>query len=108
LDEKDAFRLRAIDQIGHATGYASDMIARGLNHMLKEIADHLVEWVELDLPRGWVRRPNLRSKWIAPRLTLCIFAGNVPGVPAPDICGALCAGSSVLCKVAHNEPHFGP
>jgi acyl-CoA reductase-like NAD-dependent aldehyde dehydrogenase len=108
LDPEDPFRVRALDEIGKSTGYAPGMIAQGLTHILGEIAEHLTAWVERDLPSGWVERPNLRSRWIPPRLTLCIFAGNVPGVPAPDIAGALAAGSAVLCKVAHNEPCFGP
>jgi acyl-CoA reductase-like NAD-dependent aldehyde dehydrogenase len=108
LRPEDPFRKRAIASIGKTTGYAAGLIASGLDHMMTEIAENLVPLVDLDLPVGWTQRPNLRCRWEPPRLLLCIFAGNVPGVPAPDIAGALCIGTPVLCKVAHNEPHFGP
>ena len=108
LDPGDPFRQGAINRIADNTGYAKPFVADALSHMMKEIADHLVPMVKMDLPEGWIQRPNLRSRWVAPRLTFCLFAGNVPGVPAPDIAGALAIGSAVLCKVARDEPHFGP
>jgi acyl-CoA reductase-like NAD-dependent aldehyde dehydrogenase len=108
LDPGDPFRQGAIERIVGNTGYARSFVTEALTHMMKEIADHLVPMVKMDLPEGWIQRPNLRSRWVAPRLTFCLFAGNVPGVPAPDIAGALAIGSAVLCKVARDEPHFGP
>jgi hypothetical protein len=108
LDPNDPFRCGTIERIHRNTGYAKTFVAEALTFMMKEIADNLLHMVRLDLPYGWVRRPNLRSRWVAPRLTFCLFAGNVPGVPAPDIAGALSIGSAVVCKLAHNEPHFGP
>ena len=83
-------------------------MAAGLDHVMRELSEHLAHWVRAEVPQGWVRRPGLRSRWVAPRLTLFVFAGNVPGVPAPDIAGALAIGSAVLCKVAANEPRFAP
>jgi hypothetical protein len=108
LDPSDEFRRRAIAAIVETTGYAEGLVARGIDHMMTELAENLIPLVDLDLPLGWIKRPPLRCRWEAPRLVLCVFAGNVPGVPAPDIAGALCIGSRVLCKVAQHEPHFGP
>lgn len=108
LEPADPFRRRALEVLPATTGYAAGFIASGLDHVMAELAHHLQDWVDAELPSGWRKRPGLGSRWAPPRLTLCTFAGNVPGVPAPDIAGCLAIGSAVLCKVAAGEPAFTP
>lgn len=108
LDPQDRFRRRALAEVGAATGYAPGFIEAGIDHVMGQLAHGLRAWVQAELPAREVRRPGLRSRWHPPRITLFLFAGNVPGVPAPDIAGALAIGSAALCKVAAGEPHFAP
>ncbi|SDY57760.1 Acyl-CoA reductase (LuxC) [Modestobacter sp. DSM 44400] len=95
------------------TGYAPDMVRRGLKDHLKTFrADRLLRFLAADFDNPLVldgfqpNRAGGRSRAFGPRLTTQVFAGNVPGLPAWNIICALLVKSATLGKSASGEPLF--
>ncbi len=102
------------DEIVAATGFSSEAVDRSFDVELKNYrADSL--WRTLRREFG---NPALLDTYhadtnlhglttaIGPRLTLAIFTGNVPGLPALSLVRALLVKSPVIAKVASGEPCF--
>ncbi len=95
------------------TGYAPEMVRRGLKRYLKTFRhDRLLRFVAQDFENPLVldgfqpNRAGGRSRAYGPRLTSQIFAGNVPGLPAWNLISGLLVKSAALGKSASGEPLF--
>lgn len=95
------------------TGYAPEMVRRGLKRHLKTFRhDRLLRFLAQDLENPLVldgfapNRAGGRSRAYGPRLTTQVFAGNVPGLPAWNLICALLVKSATLGKSASGEPLF--
>jgi len=111
LDPTDPIRRAAITQIAAGTGLAPSMLADGLGQMvgrIKGIADLLDQDLgsRYALDRLVVRHPGLSSRAWGPGLLVCIFSGNVPGIPAFDLALSLALKSACLARPAAGEPVF--
>ena len=95
------------------TGYAPEMVRRGLSRYLRTFRhDRLLRFVAQDFENPLVldgfqpARGGGRSRAYGPRLTTQIFAGNVPGLPAWNLICGLLVKSATLGKSAADEPLF--
>lgn len=112
-DPEHAGRQLAERLLPQITGYAPDMVRRGLKEHLKTFrVDRLLRFVAQDFDNPLVldgfqpNRAGGRSRAFGPRLTTQVFAGNVPGLPAWNIICALLVKSATLGKSASGEPLF--
>lgn len=95
------------------TGYADEMVRRGLKEHLRTFRhDRLLRFLAQDFESPLVLdgfQPNRAGGWsraYGPRLTTQLFAGNVPGLPAWNLVCALLVKSATLGKSAWAEPLF--
>lgn len=95
------------------TGYAPEMVRRGLKRYLKTFRhDRLLRFLSQDFENPLVldgfqpARGGGRSRAYGPRLITQIFAGNVPGLPVWNLVCGLLVKSATLGKSAADEPLF--
>ena len=95
------------------TGYAPEMVRRGLKEHLKTFRhERLLRFVAQDFDNPLVldgfqpNRAGGRSRAYGPRLTTQVFAGNVPGLPVWNLICGLLVKSATLGKSASGEPLF--
>ncbi|MDP9488100.1 MAG: hypothetical protein M3Q49_20310, partial [Actinomycetota bacterium] len=112
-DPEYPLRRLAERWIPEITGYAPEMVRRGLKRYLKTFRhDRLLRFVAQDFENPLVldgfqpNRAGGRSRAYGPRLTSQIFAGNVPGLPAWNLISGLLVKSAALGKSASGEPLF--
>ena len=106
-------RRQAEELIPAITGYAPDMVRRGLKDYVKTFRrDRLLRFLAQDFENPLVLdgfqpvRGGGRSRAYGPRLLTQIFAGNVPGVPVWNLICGLLVKSATLGKSASGEPLF--
>ncbi|WNV77629.1 acyl-CoA reductase [Geodermatophilus sp. DSM 44513] len=106
-------RRTAEQLLPRITGYAPDMVRRGLRDHLRTFRrDRLLRFLAQDFDNPLVLdgfQPNRAgglSRAYGPRLTTQVFAGNVPGLPAWNLVCALLVKSATLGKSAGAEPLF--
>lgn len=106
-------RRQAEQLIPAITGYAPEMVRRGLKEYLKTFRqDRLLRFLAQDFDNPLVldgfqpSRAGGRSRAYGPRLITQIFAGNVPGVPVWNLVCGLLVKSATLGKSASGEPLF--
>lgn len=114
LDPADPIRREAEERLAATTGLAPVMLRQGLTMTIRRVQG-LPELLDQDLgsrealDRFVVRGAGLRgvrSRAWGPGLLTCVFAGNVPGVPAFDMALGLALKSAVLVRPATAEPVF--
>jgi hypothetical protein len=105
-------RLTAERLVPQVTGYAPEMVRRGLRDLMRTFrADRLLRFLAQDfdplvLDGFQPNRAGGRSRAYGPRLLTQLFAGNVPGLPAWNLVCALLVKSATLGKSASGEPLF--
>lgn len=107
-------RQRARDEVVASTGFSPQAVDRSFDVELSNYrADSLWRVLRRELGNPEVLdgfRPDAQlpgsTLAIGPRVTLAIFTGNVPGLPALSIVRALLVKSAVIAKVASGEPTF--
>ncbi len=106
-------RRLAEDLLPGITGYAPEMVRRGLKRYLKTFRhDRLLRFLAQDFENPLVldsfqpARGGGRSRAYGPRLMTQIFAGNVPGLPVWNLICGLLVKSATLGKSAADEPLF--
>ncbi|MGJ0430634.1 acyl-CoA reductase [Methylobacter sp.] len=113
-DHNWSVRQAARAVVVEATGFSPEVVDRSFDVELKNYrADSLWRVLYRELGDaaaldGFVADARLpgRTFAIGPELTLAIFTGNVPGLPALSMVRALLAKSAVIAKVASGEPTF--
>jgi hypothetical protein len=112
-DPEYPWRRLAEELLPAITGYAPEMVRRGLKEHLKTFRhDRLLRFLAQDFDNPLVldgfqpNRAGGRSRVYGPRLTTQVFAGNVPGAPAWNLVCALLVKSATLGKSASGEPLF--
>jgi hypothetical protein len=111
LDHADPIRQEAEERLASETGLAPTMLRLGLDQMIRRMQG-IPELLDQDLgsraalDRLVRRAPGVLSQAWGPGLLVCIFAGNVPGIPAFDMAMGLALKSAVLCRPASGEPVF--
>jgi hypothetical protein len=113
FDPRCPQRVLAEELLPQITGYALDMVRRGLKEHLRTFRrDRLLRFLAQDFDNPLVldgfqpNRAGGRSRAYGPRLTTQFFAGNVPGLPAWNLVCALLVKSATLGKSAGAEPLF--
>jgi len=111
LDPSDPIRRTAEERIGAQSGLAPAMLRRGLDEMIVRLRG-IPDLLDQDLgsrhalDRFIRRAPGVLSRAWGPGLLVCIFSGNVPGIPAFDMALALALKSACLARPAREEPEF--
>ncbi|WP_160669327.1 acyl-CoA reductase [Pseudarthrobacter sp. ATCC 49987] len=107
------WRRQAEQLLPIMTGYAPEMVRRGLKEYLKTFRrDRLLRFLSQDFENPLVldgfqpNRAGGRSRAYGPRLATQIFAGNVPGLPVWNLICGLLVKSATLGKSASGEPLF--
>lgn len=107
-------RQRARDQVVAATGFSAEAVERSFD---VELRNYRADSLERTLRRE-LGRPELLDHFcpdahlpgsalaLGPRITLGVFTGNVPGLPALSLVRALLVKSTIIAKVASGEPTF--
>ena len=107
-------RRRAVERVVAATGFSREAVERSFDVELRNYrAESLWPSLRRELGDpaaldGFVYHADLpgRARAVVPGITLAIFTGNVPGLPALSLVRALLVKSAVLAKVASGEPTF--
>jgi hypothetical protein len=114
LDPSSPYRREAEQLLPIVTGYSEPAVRKGLvsylgmlrgENLQRLLEEELPEPAVLDdfVPRsrggGWTRA-------FGPQLTVHVWSGNVPGLPAQSLISALLVKSASLGKVASEEPLF--
>jgi hypothetical protein len=111
LDHADPIRREAEERLAAGTGLAPAMLRTGLNDMIHRMQG-IPDLLDQDLGTrealdGFFWRANgVCSRAWGPGLLVCIFSGNVPGIPAFDMALGLALKSAVLARPAAEEPVF--
>ena len=115
LEPASPYRREAEALLPSITGYAEPAIRKGLaswlatlreENVLRLLCSELSDPAALD---GFVARPEGgggETRAFGPSLTVHVWSGNVPGLPAQSLLSALLVKSSSLGKVASEEPLF--
>jgi hypothetical protein len=114
LDPASPYRREAEWLLPLETGFAEPAIRKGLSGYLASLReDNLLRLLEEELPEPsaldhFVPRVHGggETRAFGPRLTVHIWSGNVPGLPAQSLVSALLVKSASLGKVASQEPLF--
>jgi hypothetical protein len=114
LEPASAYRREAEGLLPLVTGYSEPAIRKGLASFLAILREeNLLRLLEDELPQpgvldGFVARGRSggETRAFGPRLTVHVWSGNVPGLPAQSLISALLAKSASLGKVASEEPLF--
>lgn len=111
LDRSDPIRQEAEERLSKSSGLAPLMLGRGLDEQIRRVQG-IPDLLDQDLGSRealdglfW-RAPGVLSRAWGPGLLVCIFSGNVPGIPAFDMALALALKSACLARPAAAEPHF--
>jgi hypothetical protein len=106
-------RALAEETLPAITGYAPEMVRRGLKRYLKTFRhDRLLRFLAQDFENPLVldgfqpARGGGRARAYGPRLMTQVFAGNVPGLPVWNLVCGLLVKSATLGKSAADEPLF--
>lgn len=113
-DRNWSVRQAARTAVVEATGFSPEVVDRSFDVELKNYrADSLWRVLYRELGDaaaldGFVDDARLpgRTYAIGPEITLAIFTGNVPGLPALSLVRALLVKSAIIAKVASGEPTF--
>jgi len=113
-DRNWSVRQAARTAVVEATGFSPEVVDRSFDVELKNYrADSLWRVLYRELGDaaaldGFVADSRLpgRTYAIGPEITLAIFTGNVPGLPALSLVRALLVKSAIIAKVASGEPTF--
>lgn len=113
-DRADPVRLRSRDAVVASTGFSPEAVERSFDVELANYRAAALRRLmrrELGCPEavdGFQHDEALGGKTVAvgPRITLALFTGNVPGLPALSLVRALLVKSAVIAKVASGEPTF--
>jgi hypothetical protein len=107
------WRRQAEELLPVITGYAPEMVRRGLKDYLKTFRrDRLLRFLSQDFENPLVldgfqpNRAGGRSRAYGPKLITQIFAGNIPGLPVWNLICGLLVKSATLGKSASGEPLF--
>lgn len=114
LEPASPYRREAERLLPLVTGYAEPAIRKGLaswlatlreQNVLRLLHSELLDPAVLDgfAPRG---ESGGETRAFGPRLTVHVWSGNVPGLPAQSLLSALLVKSASLGKVASEEPLF--
>jgi hypothetical protein len=114
LEPGSPYRREAEHLLPPVSGYAEPAIRKGLTaylatlreeNLLRLLEEELSEPAALDhfVPR---RRGGGQTRAFGPRLTLHVWSGNVPGLPAQSLVSTFLVKSASLGKVASEEPVF--
>ena len=114
LDPASPYRREAEERLPDITGYSEPAVRKGLASFLSLLRRaNLERLIEQELPDPGVLdgfRPQARgggsARAYGPRLTVHVWSGNVPGLPAQSLVNALLVKSACLGKVASEEPLF--
>jgi Acyl-CoA reductase (LuxC) len=114
LEPASAYRREAERLLPLTTGFAEPAIRKGLTAYLATLREeNVLRLVEAELPEPAVLdgfmpsgRGGGETRAFGPRLTVHVWSGNVPGVPAQSLVSALLVKSASLGKVASEEPLF--
>jgi hypothetical protein len=114
LEPASLYRREAEALLPLVTGYSEPAIRKGLASFLALLREEsLLRLLEDELPRpavldGFVPRGRSggETRAFGPRLTVHVWSGNVPGLPAQSLVSALLVKSASLGKVASEEPLF--
>lgn len=101
-------RRQAVADAAKVTGMSEETVGRALDaelgnlrtgSLLAALERELGDPEVLDGFRGGTRA-------IGPRVTLAVFSGNVPGLPARSLVRALLVKSALIAKIPAKEPNF--
>jgi hypothetical protein len=114
LEPASVYRREAEGLLPAITGYAEPAVRKGLASFMALLREeNLLRLLEDELPRpavldGFVPRGRSggETRAFGPRLTVHVWSGNVPGLPAQSLVSALLVKSASLGKVASHEPLF--
>lgn len=114
LDPASPYRREAEGLLPAITGYSEPAIRKGLSSFLSLLRRaNLERLVEQELADPQVLdgfRPHARgggqTRAYGPALTVHVWSGNVPGLPAQSLTNGLLVKSACLGKVASEEPLF--
>lgn len=111
LDRRDPIRREAEERLAAVMGLAPAMLERGLDQMVGRVRG-IGALLDQDLGSRYAldrfveRGPGIRGRAFGPGLLVCIFSGNVPGIPAFDMALSLALKSACLARPASEEPLF--
>jgi hypothetical protein len=116
LEPGSAYRREAEQLLPLVTGYSEPAIRKGLASYLATLREeNVLRLLEAELPEPGVLdgfiprgRGGGETRAFGPRLTVHVWSGNVPGLPAQSLVSALLVKSASLGKVASEEPIFAP
>ncbi|MBV9598996.1 MAG: acyl-CoA reductase [Chloroflexi bacterium] len=114
LDPASVYRREAEQLLPRITGYSEPAVRKGLASYLGLLrGENLRRLLEEELPEPRVLDrfvPRARAggwtRAFGPRLTVHVWSGNVPGLPAQSLVAALLVKSASFGKVASEEPLF--
>ena len=114
LDPASPYRHEAERLLPLITGFAEPAIRKGLSAYLATLREeNVLRLLEAELPEPAVLdrfaprgRAGGETRAFGPRLTVHVWSGNVPGLPAQSLVSALLVKSASLGKVASEEPLF--
>ncbi len=114
LEPASPYRREAERLLPLVTGYAEPAIRKGLPVWLGTLREENIRrLLEAELPEPAVldrfvsRGPGGgETRAFGPKLTVHVWSGNVPGLPAQSLLSALLTKSASLGKVASEEPLF--
>ena len=114
LEPASPYRHEAESLLPLVTGYSEPAIRKGLASFLSLLREeNLLRLLEDELPQpavldGFIPRgpSGGETRAFGPRLTVHVWSGNVPGLPAQSLISALLVKSASLGKVASEEPLF--
>jgi hypothetical protein len=114
LEPGSLYRREAEQLLPLITGFAEPAIRKGLSAYLATLREeNLMRLLESEMPE-----PSVLDRFVSrgasggetrafgPRLTLHIWSGNVPGLPAQSLVSSTLVKSASLGKVASEEPLF--
>ena len=114
LEPASPYRREAEHLLPLVTGYSEPAIRKGLAAWLSTLREeNILRLVEAELPEPAVLDQFVsrglsggETRAFGPKLTVHIWSGNVPGLPAQSLLSALLTKSANLGKVASEEPLF--
>jgi acyl-CoA reductase-like NAD-dependent aldehyde dehydrogenase len=107
----DPLRQEALRKVSESTGLPVIAVGRAIDDVMDRI-EGIGVLLDQDLGSRYLldhfeaRAPGIRSRAWGPGLLACIFAGNVPAVPAFDLALCLALKSACLARPSREEPHF--
>lgn len=115
LDPASPYRREAERLLPEITGFHPTAVRKGLasylsflrqENLARLLAEELPDPLVLDQLRPRLSAGGGETRAFGPRLTVHVWSGNVPGLPAQSLASALLAKSASIGKVASEEPLF--